>query len=236
MPTKKLALFVEGQTEFIFLRDFLGAIAGPVLRLRIEGIQINGNSIYSAFVRGYPPEDSLFQITLFNCESDGKVVSAIRERYSRLVADGFSTAIGLRDLHGDGRKYGDLKKLKDAIQAVLPSGPVDARAILAVMEIEAWFLKELGHLSRLNPKLTAEFIQTTFGVDLVHDDVEKISHPAGLLDEICKAVGARYRKQKDEVEALVSRLDFEKIYFDDRLHVSALNEFLTEIDFFLNAD
>ncbi len=84
--------------------------------------------------------------------------------------------------------------------------------------------------------LTADFIKATFGIDLVSKDVEKIPHPAGVLDEVCKSVGARYRKRKDEVEALVSRLDFEKIYLDDRLEIPALNEFLTEIDFFMNTD
>ncbi len=232
MPVKKLALFVEGQTEFIFLREFLVAIAGA-LKLRIEGTQLKGGTLFSVFARGFPLDDAEFVVVLFNCGNDGKVASAIRDRYEKLVSDGFTSILGLRDLYGEGRTRNDLHALLDGLKPFLPNDPVESRIIIAVMEIEAWFLKELYNFSRLDPKLTSDFINGTFGVDLTNFDVHEIAHPAGLIDAIFNSVGLRYRKRLDEVEGLVSRLDFEKLYLEDRDHIPALNELLTEIDYFL---
>jgi hypothetical protein len=56
--------------------------------------------------------------------------------------------------------------------------------LLAVMEIEAWFLGEYTHFERVSPNLKLERIRAALQFDPSTDDLEKRKHPTEDLDHI----------------------------------------------------
>jgi hypothetical protein len=54
--------------------------------------------------------------------------------------------------------------------------PVDF--VLAVMEIEAWFLAETTHYARIDPAITMAAIKSTLGFDPENDDLQRRPSPA----------------------------------------------------------
>ena len=80
--------------------------------------------------------------------------------------------------------------------------------LLAVMEIEAWFLGEYTHFERVSPNIKLERIKAVLKFDPSADDLEKRTHPAEDLDRIYQLGGLRYSKQRSNLERTVELLDF----------------------------
>lgn len=88
------------------------------------------------------------------------------------------------------------------------------------MEIEAWILGMGEVLERLNPRLSAEFINKELGFDLRLIDPETTCfHPAKDLNDIYELVGSSYDKHKGDIEALAKILtceDYDNLYQSDK--------------------
>jgi hypothetical protein len=229
---KKLAVFVEGNTELIFVEQLLLQIAG-YQDITIDRQVMHGGRLKTLYGSGSKRGSERFHALLVNCESDGKVKPAILERKDTLKAQGYDPIIGLRDLYPDFKRE-QLHGILPALQVGLDDADALIAIVVAVMEIETWFLKEWTHLERISPKLTLATIQEATGIDLHSQVGEAIAHPADLLDTIYKIAGKRYKKKSADAHRTVHHLDFARLYFEIRNELGALNELMSYIDAFLS--
>jgi len=221
------AIFVEGQTELIFVEQLLFKMFG-YQGLRIELEEQHGGLYHEIGVRGAPPENAYYNVLLVNCACDGKVLSAIEERANKLRNAGYDRILGLRDIHP--RPSDELEEIYALTAARLVSMPLPCKLIIAVREIEAWFIADTEHFGRYNPLLTSAFIQQKIGVDVAQQNVEQIPHPAELLRNIYNLVGGTYGKKLKEAHRVVNILNYEYLYLEAPDSVPALKKFVDELD------
>ncbi len=233
---KKITIFVEGQTEQIFVERLITEIAGAknvdIELKKSTGGRFNNRKIIT--IKRVTPTKQFYVLIIDSC-NDERVQTDIRDRLPQLKAKGYSKVIGLRDLYP--KKLEDLDKMIKYSERYInnPNIEINSKIIFAVMEVETWFLKEYTYLSKIDSKLVKEFIINKLGYDLENDSLEenpKYYHPAKVLDEIYKLVGRRYDKTKKKVNKLVESLDYEKIYFQISKELISLNIFIKELDGF----
>ena len=221
------AIFVEGQTELIFVERLLFEIFG-YQGLRIERETQHGGFYHEIGVRGAPPANVCHNVLLVNCACDGKVLSAIEERANKLRNAGYDRILGLRDIYPT--PSDELEEIYELTANRLVSMPLPCKLVIAVREIEAWFIADTEHFGHYNPLLTSAFIQQKIGVDVVQQDVEQIPHPAELLRKIYNLVGGTYGKKLKEAHRVVNILNYEYLYLEAPDSVPALKKFVDELD------
>jgi hypothetical protein len=221
------AIFVEGQTELIFVERLLFEIL-DYQGLRIELETQHGGFYHEIGVRGAPPANACHNVLLVNCACDGKVLSAIEERANKLRNAGYDRILGLRDIHP--APSDELEDIYELTANRLVSMPLPCKMVIAVREIEAWFIADTEHFGRYNPLLTSAFIQQKIGVDVAQQDVEQIPHPAKLLGNIYSLVGGTYDKKLKEAHRVVAILNYEYLYLEAPDSIPALKKFVDELD------
>lgn len=230
---KKLAIFVEGQTEQIFVRKLLEEIAGKsniaIIEEKIIGRQGSRSTILIMSDTVTP--QTKYYILLYNSGGDSSVVSDMRDQYDILIQSGYSKIIGLRDVYPI--PIAQKRTLENVLQRTLPQGTVPAYIVLAVMEIESWFLAEWNHFSKVDARLTIAAIQSALGFNPQIDNMEQRPHPAEDLHQIYQLVGRAYRKQRNQVNTIVSSLDYEFLYMQLVNSVRSLEKFVSYIDQFM---
>lgn len=222
-----IAIFVEGQTEFIFVEHLLFEMFCHH-HLRIELEVQHGGLYYQIGVRGAPSENAYHKILLVNCQNDGKVLSAIEERANKLQKTGYDRILGLRDIYPAPSE--ELEEIYELTANRLVSMPLPCKLVIAVREIEAWFIADVEHFIKYNPLLTSEFIYREIGIDVMQQDVEQIPHPAGQLNMIYNLVGDTYGKKLKQAHHVVNILNYEYLYLEAPDSVPALKKFLDELD------
>src|SRR5947208_2376792 len=97
----KLAVFVEGQTEQIFVERLLYSVAGA-RNVHIDTVQAYGGRMLPRTfveVQAHRPDPAKrYYAIIYDCMGDSRVLSDVREHYDSLVAQGFSDIIALRDV------------------------------------------------------------------------------------------------------------------------------------------
>ena len=108
---------------------------------------------------------------------------------------------------------------------------IPVQFILAIMEIEAWFLAEATHYPKIDPSITVEAIKARLGFDPENDDMQQRDAPADDLNN-CYAIGGKtYKKHK--AKDTVDALDFALIYMEICNKLDYLKRLITSIDDFL---
>jgi hypothetical protein len=222
-----IAIFVEGQTELVFVNQLLFEMFG-YQNLRIEHQYQYGGLYHEIGVRGVPPECAKHTVLLVNCACDGKVLSAIKERANNFRNAGYDRILGLRDLYP--KPSEELEEQYELIANQLVSMPLPCKLVIAVREIEAWFIADAEHFARYNPLLTLEYIQQKIGVNIAIQDVEQIQHPSELLRKIYNLAGGTYDKKIKEVHRVVNILKYDFLYLEALDNVPALKKFLMELE------
>lgn len=235
MP-RKLAIFVEGQTEQIFVRRLLEEIAGR-RNVHFEEMVLSGKG-EKRILRLEEPANmgARYYAQIVNSANDEKVVSDIREHHPRLVREGFSLILGIRDVLP--YPNSKLPLLRGATAKVLPTGSPPVHVVFAIREIEAWFLAEDSHFERihrrLNPGRLLTEVREEFRIDTSTMNVEgDVEHPSETLHAIYQLEHRSYRKVRDQVQRTVEALDFARLYLELPDRVSALRELRDHIDGFL---
>jgi len=221
------AIFVEGQTELIFVERLLFEMFG-YQGLRVELEEQHGGLYHEIGVRGAPPENVNYNVLLVNCACDGKVLPAIEERANKLRNAGYDGILGLRDIYP--RPSNEVEEIYRLTADRLVSMPLPCKLVIAVREIEAWFIADTEHFVRYDPLLTLAFIRENIGVDLTRQNVEQIYHPSELLREIYSLVGGTYRNKLKETHRVAEILDYEYLYLEASNIVPALKKFLDELN------
>lgn len=79
---------------------------------------------------------------------------------------------------------------------------------LAIMELEAWFLAMYDIFSRINSRLSVDYIEKELGFNLADIDPQtEFFKPAEEVHRIFQLVGLRYQKSTHDVESICSRIN-----------------------------
>lgn len=237
---KKIAFYVEGQTEQFFVNKLLIEIAGQK-NIQIELQQFQGIGRPTKVI--YPkttsnPQNPQHFALIFDCMGDGGVKPRILQDAVSLFNQGYSEIIGLRDLY----PLNDLGRLHNELhngtqrngQQIIPPLPNNTSIIIAVREIEDWFLAETNHYlcidSSLNPTAFLSLNFNPFSEDLTNRNTAA----ADDLKDIYQLANKTYNKNKDKAERTVECLDYTNLYLNVRKRIIKLDELITKIDTFLS--
>lgn len=207
MNVRKVALFVEGLAEQVFVRDFLIKwYDWDINKVGLACYKLHAGNEYEApYQHGTVDSENYFQI--FNVGNDSSVLSVMLDRADRLHNAGYSLVVGLRDMFSkvyhqktfqkNNERIIDpelnerfIQSAKEEIEA--SSKPLELQMHYAIMEVEAWLLgmpKFMEHLQYIN------------------DPETDIYHPAEKLKELMEAMGSGYDKHSKDIEGIIGNLD-----------------------------
>ena len=215
---KKMAIFVEGETELCFIDRLLREIVNEK-NLQIVLVRASGGArsarMYTVVADSGSGSDKNFYIRIINSGTDNRVGSDIRDNYENLMNTGFSAIIGVRDVYPD-FLLADLPNLRTGLRYRLRTKPVSVDFVLGVMEIEAWFLAEHTHFSRIHPRLSASRIATMHGFDPSLDDMQLRVNPALDLHNAYSLEGSAYQKKSRQIQRTVGTLDYAEMYLEHK--------------------
>ncbi len=232
---KKIAFFVEGQTEQIFVnrlaKEIMGSGNATVILKKISG---GTNAPKHEFMRSYniarKPE---YTVLIYDCGADNRVKSEILDNIKSLRENGFSYIVGLRDLYP--LSIDECSRLEKGLN-FLPHDLRDYKnffdIIVAVHEVETWFLAETSHFLKIDKRLTGRYIEKHLGFDPNQINPLTREHPSADLNRIYKLAGKSYTKKYWQVEKLVNRLDLNKMRREIRYKISSLDDLITQIERF----
>lgn len=227
---KRLAFFVEGLTEQLFIKKLLIELAGSK-KIDIEEIKYSFKDKSLLNIKARSKTNKNYHVLIINCAGDTRVPSAVSEEHSNLVKKGYDKILGLRDIYP--KKYADLPQLERAAKYGIPTRPIPTDVLLAVAEVEAWFIAEHSHFERIDKILTFDFIKDKFSHNPALNHVEQIEHPAKELDIVYRHAGKRYEKQRNDLSRTIKALDFNNLYLNLPNRVVYLKKLITHIDSFL---
>jgi len=232
---KRIAFFVEGQTEQIFLNRLVKEMLGVnqtniILKQFRGGMNIPKQEIYITRTKSLRPR---YEVLISDCGSDNRVKSEILDNIANLRNSGYSLIIGLRDLYPISIEQ--LPKLEKGLR-FLPNKLKQYNdcfdIIIAVHEIETWFIAEVNHLRKVDKRLTGRFIKEHLGFDPYVVNPESRVHPAKDLDNIYRLVGKSYTKRHWQVQKLVNRLDINYLRNHVRYDIEPLNRVMDILENF----
>lgn len=221
---KKIAIFVEGQTEQELVIWLVTQIAGSKGLHVVKGKQY-ANKVQITATSHSP--DTNYYVLVVDCSSDTQVKTQINEQYATLVTSGYTKIIGLRDLYP--QSTSDLPLVLRYLGTGLPVGPITPQIHLAVLEVEAWFIREVTHFERLHPQLTTQRIEAG-GFTISTKAAEAWDHPADTLHKIYKLEKLAYKKTLRHAQRTISCLSFTELSTNVRNAVPALAGFLVDIE------
>src|SRR5207245_5928485 len=98
----------------------------------------------------------------------------------------------------------------------LRTQPIPVVGVLAVMEVEAWFLAEHSHFQRVNPAAPVDcaMIRSWFSFDPSAEDMSMRPHPALDMSRVYFLAGVEYGKRRALLERAVNSLDLDEMYFN----------------------
>lgn len=115
----------------------------------------------------------------------------------------------------------------------VPTNDLPIEFVIAVMEVEAWFLQEWNHYEQIDQDLTIQSITDGAGFNPESDNAADILLPADTLNQIYQLVGKSYNKKKVKVKRTVEALDYENLYENVCVMLPQLNQFIGLIDNFV---
>jgi hypothetical protein len=222
---KKIALFVEGQTEQIFAAELVKHIFGR-REISVEKIQFSGKMGARKITIIHTTKskfETSYYFRIYDCHGGGEistVKSDIIEQLESLKREGFSGIIGIRDVY----PLTDIEKLKKMLNFGIPKSNIPVHIVLAIQEVESWFLAEDKHYERITPELNVGIANSICKIDIQKESTETIAHPAETLNEIYKVAGRAYRKRKIHIERTVEALDYNNLYLNVRARNKSLDE------------
>ncbi|NKK71766.1 hypothetical protein GFM13_15525 [Rhizobium leguminosarum bv. viciae] len=153
-------------------------------------------------------------------------LSTIREEYESLVAADFTHIIGLRDVRPI--KRNNMARLFESTLKYKPTGTVDPLIVIAVMEIESWFISENSHFTKVDQSLTPGNILANTNIDITVNS-ENFDEPFETLQIIYSSVGETYTKSKDDAQRTISILDMRQYLADAGARAPTVTPFVTRI-------
>ena len=230
---KRLAVFVEGYTEVLFVEKLIEEVAGQH-NVLIESRTIRGGSTARRTMKlikaAKPNTGQKYFVLLVDCGGDELVKTRIREEHENLTKKGYSKIIGIRDVRPK-FTHGDIPRLEASLPKYIKTTFTPVTFILSIMELEAWFLSEATHFSRIEPYITVATIKAILGFDPENDNMEHRLCPADDLNA-CYAIGGK-AYVKSQAKTTVDALDYALVYTDLRSNINYLDRLISDVDSFL---
>jgi hypothetical protein len=210
----KTAIFVEGQTELVFVREYLLKFF-DYEDISVDCYTLFIDSSFHSTEYAYPNDNATNHFQIINVGNDNAVITRILKREKYLWNVGFDRIVGLRDMYGkiDLDLNEEVKKNTKEQIAIKAEKPNQIYFSFAIMEAESWILGFHNCFEKINPLLTVDYIQQCLGFNLETIDPEtSFFHPAKTMDDIYQLANETYKKSKGNIEAIMSSLqkqDFE---------------------------
>lgn len=226
---KKVAVFTEGLTELIFVRECLLRLIDSS-KLSFECFELQADRILPTRYKYSCPNPQVY-FMIINVRGDEKVLSAIADREKGLVEKGcYERIIGLRDMYSgtyDRLAHGVInenisKQFIANCNATIQNMTYGNRIKLyfAIMEIEAWFLAMYNLFQKIHCLLTVNYIRQNLNIDLKGTDPQnEFFKPSKQVEDIFELCGRRYRKKESDIESITSKMelaDFDNARENDR--------------------
>lgn len=227
----KFAIFVEGQTELITVREFLLREFSYVISIECRTLFKAGELKKTKYDFSNPEACIHFQIV--NVGNDNAVLSRILKRAEQMWMAGFERIIGLRDMYSNAYREESPSRIDESLNQKFIDGannvlrkntqfPGRIVMCFAIMEVEAWFLGMYEVFQRIDNRLSHEYIKQKLGIDLEQTDPEvEFFHPAVQMEEIYRLANIRYDKHEGDIEAIASVLeknDYANLLMADKCH------------------
>jgi hypothetical protein len=224
MMAKKFAVFVEGFTEQEFTIKLLTELAGKH-GISFEVYFQNNGKLHFSELRSH--QSPIIYVLIANCCNDGQVKSQIKDQYNSLKAAGYSLIVGLRDVYPF--THTEISQLEKNLLVGLPLGSLPIHLHLAIMEIEAWFIEEATHFSRIDSNINATNLLSG-GFDISNMRAYDLPHPAETLRKIYNTVGKGYTKNRRQVQRTIDAISYEELYVNTRKKAPSLEQFITSLE------
>jgi len=211
----KVGIFVEGQTERIFVVKYLAEYLGGeqnFSRTEIQHLGSRGTKILTT--RNYP--ESNYYVLIFDCSGDGNVIPALRDRAQNMInQEKYRYLIAIQDLYDRprSRKREVVRSFNDLFSHTTYFN--NLKFILAIMEIESWFIADFDLFQRINPIATPEYIRNQLNIDLINTNPERYRHPSEVINRIYQLFGQIYRKREKQSYFIVNRIDYDFLYSEE---------------------
>lgn len=215
MNKRKIAIFVEGQAEYIFVRDFLNV--WYQYDTNVLGVECYGFRADKANDLPYPigSRDSENYYQIYNVGNDRSVLSKMLKEADNLRNAGFQLIVGLRDMFSDDyHKEVKVRLIDESVNQRFVNGYRETianspycgimRFHFAVMEVEAWFMGMYQFLQNIDTSLSPELIMRNTGYDVTKDPEKSFYHPAKVIDDIYNIVGKQYGKHDSDVNKITA--------------------------------
>ena len=230
----KIAIFVEGLTEAIFVTELLREYFNPGT-IQVESMKLLGGKVARiSFTTVHDAQHYGEHFCLIvDASGDEPVLSKLKENYDQMRERGYIAFFGLRDLKSEAfRNHGEqiIQSARGTVDRFKTQDDVFFH--FAKMETEAWFLADPGVFERINSTLTLEAIEHKIGLNLQEvDPQDEIHNPATVVRRIHRLAGLGYRKQEKEVRRLVSHLDWEELCITakEKARISFFFDFLDDL-------
>lgn len=234
---RKVAVFVEGQAEQIFVREFLLRwYEFDTSKIGIKCLQlISEKSVPAEYDFGNEQSEDYYQI--INVGGDNKTLSAMLKRSQGIINAGYQLIIGLRDMYS--KTYRELSP--NIVSAEINEGFIHEAELqinksasaakmkvhFAIMEVEAWILALLDKW--IDPNVSQEQLMKVFDINCNLET--EIYHPAAKVAEITAINGGTpYDKHKGQVNSIFSKIDrnsYDALYLSHR--VPSFNTFIDSL-------
>jgi hypothetical protein len=227
----KIAIFVEGQTELVFVREMLLTLFEHT-NIHLECYNLFTDTKHDNAEYPFPNQKADFCFEINNVGNDNRVLQAILKREQLMWNSGFDRIIGLRDMYS--RNYKETlaeKGLPNAIDTAINQAfitgtnstiqkqakqPDKIYFHYSIMEIEAWILGMYFIFKKFDGLLTSAYIKEKLGFDLAEANVaEGFFRPAEVLDNILGLSAEKYEKSKSDINSIAAKMD--KMYLQDLL-------------------
>jgi hypothetical protein len=228
---------VEGQTEEIFLTNLVTQIA-PRNEVHIDSVCAFGGgaagerTFHEVRATSRPDPRKRFYVIIYNSATDGRVLSDIRDQYDGLCSQNYKMIIGVRDVKP--QTHADIPTIRADFDRYVQHRPIHPLLVLAIKEIEAWFIGETSHFSRIDTRLTPAAVQAQLGYDPETFDIEQRLDPAGDLRGVYILVGKGYNKSRRHSERTVNVLSYEAVYVSLVSRFSDLANLVTYLNGFFS--
>ena len=238
---RRIAIFVEGQSALIFVRQMLFLLIDNS-KLSFECWEWHKYELRLCLkFNHYHSPDPDIHFTIIDSRNDEGVLTALKERERGLLERGFEKIIGLRDMYSEnyhkraGSNINDqvtnafINEWERVIQEM--SDPSKIKIHVSIMELEAWFLGMYSIFERINDKLSVDYILDKLGFDLRSVDPQKeFFHPKVKLVQVLDLVNLKYDTSRDHIEKICNQIkpeDFNEAF--ERGRCSNFKDFYGEI-------
>ena len=212
----KVAIFVEGQSELIFIRYCLLLVLGWD-KISFECWELYGNKTKPVRYR-YAAKNAEIHFFILDVGNDERVLSVVKEREEVLFQRGYEKIIALRDMYSEKYRKRSPGKIDENVtrafienthkEIAKMSEPARIKIHFAIMELEAWFLGMYNIFERLNSALNINYIEENLGFNLSTIDPQiEFFKPADIVDKILQLVSSQYKKSKDDIESICSKIE-----------------------------